>query len=82
MLDLLLGPFAEFGFLRRALVGCMALSLAAPPLGVFLMLRRMSLIGRIVTKLLGNEDRQVVRDDRNASTASPIGRLVTKILRK
>ncbi|UFN49606.1 metal ABC transporter permease [Roseomonas sp. OT10] len=43
MYDLLLGPFVEFGFLRRALVGCLALSLAAPPLGVFLMLRRMSL---------------------------------------
>jgi zinc/manganese transport system permease protein len=38
-------PFAEFGFLRRALVACFALSLAAPPLGVFLMLRRMSLTG-------------------------------------
>ena len=40
----------------------------------------MSLIGRIVTKLLGNEDRPVVRDDRNASSATPLGRLVTKIL--
>ena len=38
-------PFIEFGFLRRALVGCLALSLALPPLGVFLMLRRMSLAG-------------------------------------
>ncbi len=37
--------FLEFGFLRRALVGCLALSLSAPPLGVFLMLRRMSLAG-------------------------------------
>ncbi len=43
MHDLLIAPFAEFGFLRRALVGCLALSLAAPPLGVFLVLRRMSL---------------------------------------
>ena len=42
MHDLLIAPFAEFGFLRRALVGCFAQSLAAPPLGVFLMLRRMS----------------------------------------
>lgn len=42
----------------------------------------MSLIGRIVSKILGNEDRPVIRDDRNASSASPIGRLVTKILRK
>ena len=42
----------------------------------------MSLIGRLVTKLLGNEDKPVVRDDRNANSASPIGRLVTKILRR
>ncbi|MDO9568422.1 MAG: metal ABC transporter permease [Hydrogenophaga sp.] len=39
------GPFAEFGFMRRALVGCVALSLSAAPVGVFLMLRRMSLTG-------------------------------------
>ncbi|MDH3451790.1 MAG: metal ABC transporter permease [Gammaproteobacteria bacterium] len=31
--------------MRRALVGCMALSLGATPIGVFLMLRRMSLTG-------------------------------------
>jgi zinc/manganese transport system permease protein len=43
--EALVAPFAEFGFLRRALVACLALSLAAPPLGVFLMLRRMSLTG-------------------------------------
>jgi hypothetical protein len=42
----------------------------------------MSLIGRIVSKLLGNEDRPVTRDDRNVDSSSPIGRLVTKILRK
>lgn len=40
--DLLLAPF-ELGFLRRALAGCVALSLAGPPLGVLLVLRRMSL---------------------------------------
>ncbi|KQP42382.1 zinc ABC transporter permease [Methylobacterium sp. Leaf104] len=44
MIDLLFGPFVEFGFMRRALVGCLALSLSAPPVGVFLMLRRMSLM--------------------------------------
>ncbi len=49
MLDGLIGPFAEFGFMRRALVGCVALSLAAPPLGVFLMLRRMSLTGDVLS---------------------------------
>ncbi|MCU0983926.1 MAG: metal ABC transporter permease [Acetobacteraceae bacterium] len=42
---MLLDPFLEFAFMRRALVGCFALSLAAPPLGVFLVLRRLSLIG-------------------------------------
>src|SRR3981189_2498047 len=41
----LLGPFAEFEFMRRALVGTMALALGAGPVGVFLMLRRMSLVG-------------------------------------
>jgi zinc/manganese transport system permease protein len=39
------GPFLEFGFMQRAWVGCLALSLSAAPLGVFLMLRRMSLMG-------------------------------------
>ena len=38
-------PFSEFGFMQRALAGCLALSLSAPPVGVFLMLRRMSLTG-------------------------------------
>lgn len=43
MIDLLT-PFVEFGFMRRALAGCLALSVSAPPVGVFLMLRRMSLM--------------------------------------
>jgi len=45
MYDLLIGPFVEFEFMRRALLGCVALSLSAAPVGVFLMLRRMSLTG-------------------------------------
>ncbi|MDI3305476.1 MAG: metal ABC transporter permease [Acetobacteraceae bacterium] len=48
ILDLLFGPFVEFGFLRRALVGCLALSVAVPPLGLFLMLRRMSLTADVL----------------------------------
>lgn len=40
-----LAPFAEFGFMQRALLGCLALSVSAAPIGVFLMLRRMSLMG-------------------------------------
>jgi zinc/manganese transport system permease protein len=45
MLHLLSDPFVTFGFMRRALVACLALSLSAAPLGVFLLLRRMSLVG-------------------------------------
>lgn len=45
LLDWLLNPFSEFQFMQRALAGCLALSLSAPPIGVFLMLRRMSLTG-------------------------------------
>lgn len=45
MYDLFIAPFAEFEFMRRALVGMLALSLGAAPIGVFLMLRRMSLTG-------------------------------------
>ncbi len=35
----------DFAFMRQALVASLALSIAAPPLGVFLMMRGMSLIG-------------------------------------
>jgi zinc/manganese transport system permease protein len=43
--DALIAPFVEFEFMRRALVGMVALALGAGPVGVFLMLRRMSLMG-------------------------------------
>ena len=36
--DLLIGPFAEFEFMRRALVGAVAIALGGAPVGVFLML--------------------------------------------
>ena len=48
MIEALFGPFVEFGFMRRALVGCLALAVAAPPLGVFLMLRRTSLTAEVL----------------------------------
>lgn len=43
--ELLFAPFAEFGFMRRALAGVVAIALGSTPVGVFLMLRRMSLTG-------------------------------------
>ncbi|ANQ83785.1 metal ABC transporter permease [Azoarcus olearius] len=45
VIDYLVTPFADFGFMRRALAGCLALSLGATPVGAFLLLRRMSLMG-------------------------------------
>lgn len=38
-------PFAEFSFMRHALAGCLALALGCAPIGLFLVLRRMSLVG-------------------------------------
>ena len=43
--DTAIAPFLEFEFMRRALAGVIALSLGGAPIGVFLMLRRMSLVG-------------------------------------
>ena len=43
--DIIIAPFADFGFMRRALFGCIVISVSATPVGVFLMLRRMSLTG-------------------------------------
>ena len=43
--DFAVSPFAEFAFMRRALVATLALAVSAAPLGVFLTLRRMSLLG-------------------------------------
>lgn len=45
ILHFLIQPFIEYGFMRRALVACLALSLSTTTLGVFLFLRRMSLMG-------------------------------------
>ena len=43
--DALIAPFIEFEFMRRALAAVVALALGGAPIGVFLMLRRMSLVG-------------------------------------
>ena len=42
-------PFLDFVFMRRALVGGLVLACSTAPLGVFLILRRMSLIGDAVS---------------------------------
>lgn len=42
---LLIQPFAEYGFMRRALVATLALGVGGAPIGTLLVLRRMSLAG-------------------------------------
>jgi zinc/manganese transport system permease protein len=43
--DFLLSPFADFAFMRRALAACVILAIGGTPLGVFMSLRRMTLVG-------------------------------------
>lgn len=47
--DILITPFTDYAFMRRAFVGCIALSLGGAPLGVFLTLRRMTLMGDAIS---------------------------------
>ncbi len=42
---LFVAPFADYAFMQRALLGTLLLSVSSSPVGVFLMLRRMSLTG-------------------------------------
>jgi zinc/manganese transport system permease protein len=42
-------PFAIYGFMRSALMGCAALALANGPIGVLLLVRRMSLVGDVLS---------------------------------
>lgn len=43
--ETLFSPFFQYGFMQRALLGSLVLSISCAPVGVFLMLRRMSLTG-------------------------------------
>ena len=46
---ILIDPFAAYGFMRSALVGLAALALANGPIGVLLLVRRMSLVGDVLS---------------------------------
>ena len=45
MYELLIDPFLNYGFMRRAFVGGLIVSFGAVPVGIFMTLRRMSLTG-------------------------------------
>lgn len=43
--EIFISPMMDYGFMRRALVACLCLALGSGPIGVFLMMHRMSLMG-------------------------------------
>ena len=43
--ELIVQPFADYGFMRRALVASLCLAVGSAPIGTVLVLRRMSLVG-------------------------------------
>src|SRR4026208_2550160 len=47
--SVLITPFAEYAFMRSALVACIALAVASGPLGTLLLLRRMGLVGNVLS---------------------------------
>ncbi|SNT69855.1 metal ABC transporter permease [Psychrobacter sp. LV10R520-6] len=47
--SLVIEPFADYGFMRRALVAAIALGLSTCPVGVLLVLRRMTLMGEALS---------------------------------
>lgn len=49
MLDTLFSPFSDFAFMRRALAAGCILAIGGTPLGVFMSLRRMTLLGDAIS---------------------------------
>ncbi len=47
--SILIAPFSEYAFMRSALVACLALAVASGPLGTLLLLRRMGLVGDVLS---------------------------------
>ena len=47
--SVLVTPFSEYAFMRSALVACMALAVTSGPLGTLLLLRRMGLVGNVLS---------------------------------
>jgi zinc/manganese transport system permease protein len=48
LIELFFTPFNDYAFMRRALATCAAIAIGGAPLGVFLVLRRMTLVGDVI----------------------------------
>jgi len=49
LLDTLITPFTEFLFMKKALIACISLSITSGPVGLLLLLRKMSLMGEALS---------------------------------
>jgi len=47
--EAIIQPFVDYGFMRRAIAACIIMAVSSAPLGVFLVVRRMTLIGDAVS---------------------------------
>jgi zinc/manganese transport system permease protein len=47
--ELLISPITDYAFMRRALAACIAIAIGGAPLGIFMMLRRMTLVGDAIS---------------------------------
>ncbi|MGD9649888.1 MAG: metal ABC transporter solute-binding protein, Zn/Mn family [Dongiaceae bacterium] len=50
--DLIVNPFIDYGFMRKGLLAALFISASAAPIGVLLLLRRMSLVGDTLSHAL------------------------------
>lgn len=50
--EILIQPFVEYGFMQNALIACVVVAISSAPMGVFLVLRRMSLTGDAMSHAL------------------------------
>ncbi len=51
-MDFFIDPFSDFAFMRRALAACLLLAIGGTPLGVFMTVRRMTLMGDAMSHAL------------------------------
>src|ERR1051325_7565288 len=80
MYDILIGPFETFGFMRTALVACIALALVSGPIGTILLLRRMSLEGDVLSHAVMPGAARGFLDTGYSHAALTIGGLLTGLI--
>lgn len=49
LIEIFADPFLDYGFMKRAMTACMTIAISGTPLGIFLVLRRMALMGEAIS---------------------------------